>query len=54
VLDNWYKKFNATKMEIEQESTVKRWEFQKAKEIFIKPRHMKNILEDIKDACTVL
>ena len=41
-------------MDIEQESTLKRWDFSKAKEIFNKPRYMKKILDDIKDACTVL
>ena len=41
MLDKWYKEFNKTKMEIEQETTVKRWEFTKTKEIFVKPRHMK-------------
>jgi dynein heavy chain len=41
-------------MEIESETTVKRWEFTKTKEIFIQPKYMKQILEDIKEACTVL
>lgn len=41
-------------MEIEQESTVKRWDFQKTKEIFNKPKYMKQILENIKEACNVL
>lgn len=54
VLEKWQKQFNQTKMEIESESTVKRWDFTKTKEIFIKPKYMKQILEDIKEACTVL
>ncbi len=41
-------------MEIESEGTVKRWDFSKTKEIFNKPKYMKNILEDIKEACNVL
>jgi dynein heavy chain len=28
-------------MEIESESTVKRWDFTKTKEIFLKPKYMK-------------
>lgn len=41
-------------MEIEAEATVKRWDFTKTKEIFIKPRHMKSILEDMRQVCTTL
>ena len=54
VLDKWQKEFNKTKMEIEQEPAIRRWEFTKTKEIFMKPRYMKEILEDIREACTVL
>lgn len=54
VLEKWQKQFIQTKLEIEQESTVKRWDFQKSKEIFNKPKYMKQILEDIKEACNVL
>jgi len=54
VLDKWQKQFNQTKMEIEAEATVKRWDFTKTKEIFIKPRHMKSILEDMRQVCTTL
>lgn len=41
-------------MEIEAEATVKRWDFTKTKEIFIKPKHMKSILEDMRQVCTTL
>jgi len=41
VLDKWQRQFNQTKMEIESESTVKRWDFTKTKEIFVKPKYMK-------------
>jgi dynein heavy chain len=41
-------------MEIESETTVKRWDFTKTKEIFVKPKYMKQVLDDIKEACTVL
>jgi len=54
VLEQWQKKFHQTKMEIEAEATVKRWDFTKTKEIFIKPKHMKSILEDMKQVCTTL
>ncbi len=40
VLTKWQKQFYDTKMEIEKEATVKRWDFTKTKEIFIKPKHM--------------
>lgn len=33
---------------------MKRWDFQKSKEIFNKPKYMKQILDDIKEACNVL
>lgn len=41
-------------MEIEAETTVRRWDFSKQKEIFVKPKYMKSILDDLKRACTVL
>lgn len=41
-------------MEIESESTVRRWEFPKTKEIFLKPKHMIKVLGNIKDACVDL
>lgn len=41
-------------MEIESETTVRRWDFSKTKDIFSKPKYMKFILEDIKEACNVL
>ena len=53
VLDKWQTQFHETKMKVEQEVTIKRWEFSKIKEIFLKPKHMKTILEDLKKACIV-
>ena len=41
-------------MEIETESSVKRWDFSKTKEIFLKPKYMITILYNFKEACTVL
>ena len=41
-------------MEIESEPSVRRWDFSKTKEIFVKPKYMRQILEDLKEACTVL
>jgi dynein heavy chain len=41
-------------MQIEAEGTVKRWEFTKAKEIFVKPKHMMSILMDMRAVCTTL
>jgi dynein heavy chain len=54
VLDSWHSLFFKTKSEIERDNSVKRWEFTKTKEIFQKPRYMKEILEDLKKACIML
>ena len=42
--------FYDTKMAIETESTIKRWDFGKIKEIFARPKHMKLVLENFKEA----
>lgn len=54
MLDTWQQRFQETKMSIEGESTIKRWDFAKIKEIFNKPRHMKVILENMSTGCVVL
>lgn len=54
VLEKWHREFNQTKQEIENQSTIRRWEFTRMKEIFAKPKHMKYILEDLNTACIVL
>lgn len=51
VLDQWNEKFQKTKMDIEQEVTIRRWDFPRIKEIFNKPKHMKMILENFQTAC---
>ena len=52
-LDKWWTEFNRTKMDIEGETTITRWDFPKIREIFAKPRHMTTILRNIKHACIV-
>jgi len=51
VLDQWNEKFQKTKMDIEQEVTIRRWDFPNVKNIFNKPKHMKMILENFQEAC---
>ena len=53
-LQKWDTQFHQTKMELEQEGSVKRWDFDTAKSLFRKPKHMRNILEDLKKACLSL
>lgn len=50
-LQRWDTQFHQTKMELEQEGSVKRWDFDTAKSLFRKPKHMRSILEDLKKAC---
>lgn len=50
LLEKWQKVFYDTKMAIETESTIKRWDFGKIKEIFARPKHMKLVLENFKEA----
>lgn len=54
VLDKWKKEFEQTKRDIEEEQTVKRWDFQKTREIFAPPIYMKTVLCDIEKACTII
>lgn len=54
VLDKWQSEFNKTKMEIEAESTISRWEFDKIKDIFGRPKHIILICRDIKEVCVAI
>ena len=54
VLKNWKEQYDKTKQEIEVANTMNRWEFTNTKNIFSKPAHMVNILQDIMNACKVL
>jgi hypothetical protein len=51
VLDHWHDKFYKTKMDIEHEATIRRWDFPRIKEIFNKPKHMKLVLDHFPQAC---
>jgi len=51
VLDNWQEKFQKTRNTIEQEATIRRWDFPRIKEIFNKPKHMKLVLDHFQQAC---
>jgi len=53
VLEKWQDQFNKTKMDIETEITIHRWEFP-VKEIFTRPKHMLIILGNFNHACVVL
>jgi hypothetical protein len=53
VLEKWYNEFNKTKMDIEGESTIARWDFQRMKDIFLTPKHMVNICKDLKEVCII-
>lgn len=53
VLEKWQDQFNKTKMDIETEVTISRWEFN-IKEIFVRPKHMLIILGNFNHACVVL
>jgi len=54
VLEKWKKEFETTRREIEAEQTVKRWDFQKIKDIFNCPIYMRQVLEDLEQACTII
>lgn len=54
VLDKWIQEFQRTRMKIESETSNQLWNFSKLKDIFQKPKHMKTILEDLKEACIIL
>jgi len=54
VLESWRRKFEETKRAIEDEQTIKRWDFQKYREIFATPIYMKSVLENIEEACIII
>jgi dynein heavy chain len=53
VLEKWKKEYDATKRDIEQQQTVKRWDFTRQKEIFEQSIHMREVLKDLEDACII-
>lgn len=54
MLEKWNNEFNKTRMDIENEGTIARWEFPKAKEIFAKPKHIILICKDIREVCVAI
>ncbi len=54
LLGRWKDEYDKTKTAIEQESTITRWDFAKYKEIFNRPRHMRSVLENFKEAMIAL
>jgi dynein heavy chain len=54
VLEKWQDQFNKTKMDIETEITIRRWDFSNIKDIFVRPKHMLLILANFNTACVVL
>jgi dynein heavy chain len=53
VLERWEQQYTITRNEIELEgSGVRRWDYNNA-QLFSRPRYMRNILGEIKDACTI-
>ena len=54
VLQKWRKEFLNTKKEIEDQQTVKKWDFQSFKEIFAQPQYMVQVLEDLAEAHTII
>jgi len=53
VLAKWKKEYDATKRDIEQQQTVKRWDFTRQKEIFEQSIHMRTVLSDLEQACII-
>ena len=53
VLEKWKKEYDATKRDIEQQQTVKRWDFTRQKEIFEQSIHMREVLKDLEEACII-
>jgi len=41
-------------MAIESEQTIKRWDFGRIRDIFIRPKYMKKILENLENCCVVI
>jgi len=54
VLQKWRKEFDSTKKDIEDQQTVKRWDFQSQKEIFVAPMYMVSVLEDLAEAHKII
>ena len=53
VLERWEQQYTVTRNEIELEgSGVRRWDYNNA-QLFSRPRYMRSILNEIKDACTI-
>jgi dynein heavy chain, axonemal len=50
VLKKWKKEFDDTKRAIEEEQTVRRWDFQSTKEIFNPPQYIITVLNDLEEA----
>ena len=53
VLEKWKKEYDNTKRDIEQQQTVKRWDFTRQKEIFEQSIHMREVLKDLEEACII-
>jgi dynein heavy chain len=54
VLEKWKEEFQKTRRDIEDEQTVKRWDFQSTKEIFSTPAYMVHVLTDLESACVII
>jgi len=54
VLKKWKKEFDDTKRAIEEEQTVRRWDFQSTKDIFNPPIYMTTVLTDLEQACVII
>jgi dynein heavy chain len=52
VIDKWETQYSQTRQEIEGESGVRRWDYNTA-QLFGRPRYMRSILNDLKDACII-
>lgn len=53
VLKKWKKEFDDTKRAIEDEQTVRRWDFPSYKDIFTPPQYMITVLSDLEQACII-
>ena len=54
MLTKWKKEFDKTKKDIEEQQTVKKWDFQTHKEIFAAPQYMVQVLKDLAEAHTII
>jgi dynein heavy chain, axonemal len=52
VIDKWETQYSLTRVEIESESGVRRWDYNPGL-LFARPRYMRNILNELKEACTI-